>query len=98
MNIARMSIEVRLYGKFGKLCSEKDYESGSIGIIDMDENKFKKISDVTDYLGIKKDEISHIFFNGEYSNPKRRITEGGRLAIFPRDMGLLYKWYFTPKE
>jgi len=37
---------------------------------------------------------SNIFLNWQYSGLNRRVQKGDRLAIFPDDMQLLYKWYF----
>ncbi len=93
-----MTLEIRLYGKFGDLAIETDSTSGSIGIMRIEENSFEKISDVLDYLGLDEEEVSHLFLNGEYSAPTRQIPKDSRLAIFPKDMSLLYKWYFTPKH
>lgn len=93
-----MTLEIRLYGKFRNLAPKTDHASGRIGIIKIKKNSFEKIVDVLDYLDLDEEEISHLFLNGEYSSPIRKTPEGGRLAIFPKNMGLLYKWYFTPKE
>lgn len=93
-----MSLEIRLYGKFSNLATETDAASNRIGIIKIEENSFERISDVLDYLGLHEEEVSHLFLNGEYSSPSRKIPEESRLAIFPKNMGLLYKWYFTPKD
>ncbi len=92
-----MSLEIRLYGKFRKLAEETDKSSDKIGIMTLEDDSFEKISDILNHLGIKEGEISHIFLDGEYSKPSRKISQGKRLAIFPKDMALLYKWYFSPK-
>lgn len=86
-------ITVRLFGDFKLLAGELDC-SGTIGIVKIEKNDLTKISNVLKELDINKDAVSHIFLNGEYSGLNRSISEGGRLAIFPADMGLLYKWYF----
>ena len=50
-------------------------------------------------LGIALEETSHLFLNGELSAPTRRISaDESRLGIFPKDMALLYSWYFDKKE
>jgi hypothetical protein len=36
--------------------------------------------------------------NNDYSGPKRTISDGDAVSIFPRDMALLYKWYFSKKQ
>ena len=40
---------------------------------------------------------SNIFLNGEYSKPTRHVRDGDRLALFPDDMQVLYRWYFVKK-
>jgi hypothetical protein len=53
------------------------------------------ISDILVRLGIPLNEIgSNIFLNWQYSSLNRRLQKGDRLAVFPDDMQLLYKWYF----
>ncbi len=90
-----MNLKVRLYGEFRELASEN---SRKIGIVDLEVSPEDKILDVLETLGVEPSEVSHIFLDGEYSSQKRKISDGERLAIFPRDMGLLYKWYFDPVE
>lgn len=80
-----MAIEIRLYGKFRTMAPKTDSASGRIGIIKIEENSFERISDVLEYLGLDEEEVSHLFLNGEYSSPSRKVPEDGRLAIFPKD-------------
>ncbi|KXA89937.1 hypothetical protein AKJ40_04195 [candidate division MSBL1 archaeon SCGC-AAA259M10] len=91
-------MEVRLYGKLREKAPKTDKHSGKIGIIEIDSESFENISEILEYLEIREEEISHIFLDGEYTNPDRKISKENRLAIFPRDMGLLYKWYFSTEE
>ena len=57
-----------------------------------------RIRDVVAALGIRPDEVSHLFLNAEYSAASRRVKPGDRLAIFGRDMALLYRQYFPKVE
>ncbi|KXA94763.1 hypothetical protein AKJ65_03460 [candidate division MSBL1 archaeon SCGC-AAA259E19] len=94
-----MTSEIRLYGEFKDKAYGKGTIESNIGIINMERESFGKISEVLDFLNIKKERTSHIFLNGEYSSYERKIPEkDSRIAIFPREMALLYKWYFSPKE
>lgn len=52
------------------------------------------ILDVLASLGIAPEEVAHLFLNGQYSAPGRRVRPGDRLGIFGRDMALLYRQYF----
>ncbi len=93
----KMSIEIRFYGNLRKKTSDLDDETGTIGITKLKEN-FEDISEVLKKFKINEEEVSHIFLNGEYSDPSRKIEQGDRLALFSKDMALLYKWYFKPKK
>lgn len=53
-----------------------------------------RIQDILVELGIEPGEVSHLFLNGEYSAVSRRARPGDRLAVFGRDMALLYRQYF----
>jgi len=51
---------------------------------------------VLERLGIPMEEVgSNIFLNWQYSVLTRKVKDGDRLAVFPDDMQLLYKWYFA---
>jgi len=52
------------------------------------------IRDVLASLAIAPDEVAHLFLNGQYSDPGRRVRPEDRLGIFGRDMALLYRQYF----
>lgn len=52
------------------------------------------IEEILAAIGIALDEVSHLFLNGEYSAAGRRVRPDDRLAIFGKDMALLYRQYF----
>lgn len=94
-----MTLEIRLYGEFKDKAYGKGTIENNIGLINTEGGSFGKISEILDFLNIKKEQTSHIFLNGEYSSHERKIPEkDSRIAIFPKEMALLYKWYFSPKE
>lgn len=94
-----MAIIVRLHGRFKDLAPELD-ASEAIGLLSLESDEFDgtRIADVMGRLGIDEDDVSHLFLNGDYSKTSRTISDGDRLAIWPREMGLLYKWYFDKSE
>lgn len=53
-----------------------------------------RIQDVLAAMGVTIEEVGHLFLNGEYSGPERRVKPGDRLAVFGRDMALIYRQYF----
>jgi len=93
-----MSIHVVLYGQFRDKAERLDEKTGSIGNIELKKDRIEKVEDVLKRLEIDVNEVSHIFLNREYSALEREVHDGDRVALFPRDMGLLYKWYFSKKK
>lgn len=91
-------IKVILYGDLKKRARKLDDATETIGSIEFEESELDTIQDVMKHLDIDIDEVSHIFLNREYSHHEREIDEGDRLALFPKDMALLYKWYFSEEK
>jgi len=86
-------IEVHLYGKLRRFAPNQEPTGDSV--VHVPVKKDDTILDVLTRLGISLKEIgSNIFLNWQYSELNRHVQEGDRLAVFPDDMQLLYKWYF----
>ena len=93
-----MTILVRI---FGDLIRKVDSKRSSIAHplnLNIDHKGIRIISDILKKLSIEENETSHIFVNGTYSGFKKRVKDGDRVGLFPKRMGLLYKWYFTKEE
>jgi len=87
-------VEIHLYGKLRRFTDNQDPTRDSIVYIPV--KKGDTIEDIIRRIGIPFGEIgSNIFLNGEYSAMERRVKAGDRLGVFPDDMQLLYKWYFS---
>ena len=87
-------IEVHLYGKLRRFTDNQDPTHDSIVYVPVDEED--TIEDIVRYIGIPQEALgSNIFLNGEYSALGRKVKDGDRLGVFPNDMQLLYKWYFS---
>lgn len=85
-------IEVLLYGALaGRLGATSAFRPARRLI---PAREAARISDVLTHLKIDPAEVSHLFLNGVYSAPTRRVGPGDRLAVFGRDMALLYRQYF----
>lgn len=90
--MSSVTVEVRIYGalqqRFGRRSAFEPVRThatvGSAGTI----------RDVLASLGLDPGEVSHLFLNGQYSAASRRVRPGDQLAIFGRDMALLYRQYF----
>ena len=87
-------IEVHLYGKLRRFTDNLDPACESI--VKVKIKKDDTIGDVVRRIGIPDNELGpNIFLNGEYSALTRKVKNGDRLGLFPDDMQLLYKWYFS---
>ncbi len=87
-------IEVHLYGKLRRFTDNQDPTHDSITYTSVEEGD--TIGDIIRHIGIPLEALgSNIFLNGEYSALGRTVKDGDRLGIFPNDMQLLYKWYFS---
>lgn len=93
-----MPIQVRLYGDLRKILPQHNYSKGAPSVIDIDGTEIKLVSDIFKKIGIEESETSHIFVNRIFSGLLKKVKDGDRVAIFPKNMGLLYKWYFKKVE
>lgn len=86
-------IEIRLYGKLRRFAKDQDPTGYSIVHVPVQEDD--TIQGVLERLGVPMEEVgSNVFLNWQYSALARKVKDGDRLAVFPDDMQLLYKWYF----
>lgn len=88
-----MRINLRLFGKLREKIPGMSPDN-YVAVTEMEIEDGATIADVLEKLGIRQEEVSHLFLNHDYSALNRRVRDGDRLAIFPRDMALLYRWYF----
>jgi len=89
-----MKINLRLFGKLREKIPGTNPKNNYVATTEMEIEEGATIANVLEKLGIRQEEVSHLFLNHDYSALDRRIRDGDRLAIFPRDMALLYRWYF----
>ncbi|MFX1499306.1 MAG: MoaD/ThiS family protein [Promethearchaeota archaeon] len=93
-----MTILVKLFGNLINKVSDKGSEKCSPLDININSEEVEYITDILKKLKIAEDETSHIFVNGVYAGFRKKVKDGDRVGIFPKNMGLLYKWYFTKHE
>jgi len=90
-------ITVRLYGELREVADRKDDLSDLVGIVKLPaDEKAETVSDILHSLGISAEKVSHIFIEGRYADPGGKVRAGDRVAVFPEELSLLYKWYFRP--
>ena len=66
--------------------------------LELDDSEISKVQDILKKYNIDEDEIYHIFVNSEYAGLKKNVIDGDKVSLFPRNMALLYKWYFKREE
>ncbi len=92
-----MLIKVKLFGDLRKKVKPQISGSASLGF-DIDDSEVNRIIDLLKKINIEENEVSHIFVNGSYAGLRKKIQNRDTVALFPRNMGLLYKWYFKREE
>ncbi|TXT67705.1 MAG: hypothetical protein BAJALOKI1v1_20022 [Promethearchaeota archaeon] len=100
-----MKVRVKIFGNLKDHLPEEFLNNRGPGIptiisLELNTNSKKpyKIKDLIEHLELTPENLSHIFINGVYSGLKKNIAAGDTIALFPKDMALLYKWYFKKEE
>jgi len=91
-----LPLEVWLYGGLRRFAPVQRVDANCV--IRIEAGQDDTIEQVLASLGIRPEDVSNIFLDGELSAISRRVAGGSRLGVFPWDMALLYKWYFEKKE
>ena len=92
-----MPIQVKLFGDLRK--KVKHNITGSMPLkLNINNLEITRVSDISGKFNIKEEEVSHIFVNSRYSGFTKKVNEGDVIALFPRNMAVLYKWYFNREE
>ena len=90
-------IDLYLYGKLRRFARQQQPDAESRVQVAVQEGD--TVSSVLQRLGVPLEEVgANIFLNHTYSALGRPVHPGDRLAVFPDDMQLLYKWYFEKQE
>ncbi len=93
-----MPIQIKIFGDLKKKFPDHKTETGIPLLLSIEESGITYIEDILSKFGISKDETSHIFVNSRYSGFRKKVVNGDRVSFFPRNMSLLYKWYFSREE
>ena len=92
-----MPILVKLFGDLRKKAQPDT--SGSLPLkFNINSDNLFRVSDILKKYSIEENEVTHIFVNGSYSGFTKKVKSGDVVAIFPRNMAVLYKWYFNREE
>lgn len=93
-----MTILVKLFGDLRKKIKGFDEENSLPLNLNIDSDENYTIADILEKFAIEKEETGHLFVNGVYSGFTKKVKDGDRVGLFPSNMKLLYKWYFTRHE
>ena len=94
-----MPIQVKLFGELRReKLKNQSIAGGAPTTLIIENEGIKTVSDILKKLTIDESETSHIFVSGIFSGFGKKVNDGDRVAIFPKRMGLLYKWYFNKVE
>ncbi|MFX1470556.1 MAG: MoaD/ThiS family protein [Promethearchaeota archaeon] len=92
-----MSLNVKLFGDLRRKADPNIL--GTLPLrLEINNTDIKWVADILKEFTIEDNEVSHIFVNGRYSSLKKSVKPGDTVSLFPRNMGLLYKWYFKREE
>ncbi|MFX0022258.1 MAG: MoaD/ThiS family protein [Candidatus Hermodarchaeota archaeon] len=92
-----MSISIKLFGDLRKKVDPNI--KGTLSLkLEIDDQEVSWVADILKKYKILDEEVSHIFVNGIYAGLKKRVKSGDKVSLFPRNMALLYKWYFNREE
>ena len=85
-----MSIKVKLYSDLREKVSITNHNTGAPSILYIEEDEVSTISEILKKLHIEESEISHIFVNGKYCGPGKKVKSGDQIGIFPKRMALMF--------
>jgi len=83
-----LSIRVKLYGELKDKLKEQSYSAGTPSSTYLKEDEIDNVSDILKKFNIDGSEISHIFVNGKYCGSGKKLNEGDRIGLFPKNMAL----------
>ena len=89
-----MPIKIKLFGDLKSKVTQKTDNIGAPTILDIHNTGIQRVQDITEKLFINQSEVSHIFVNHKYSGLRKSVKGGDTVALFPKNMSLLYKWYY----
>ncbi|MFX0186150.1 MAG: MoaD/ThiS family protein [Candidatus Hodarchaeota archaeon] len=93
-----MPIEIKFFGELREKVKNQIAKGGAPITMMIKNEDIETVSDILKKFTIDESETSHIFVSGIFSGFGKKVNDGDRVAIFPKRMGLLYKWYFKKVE
>ncbi len=85
-----MPIQVKLFGDLREKARQQGYDMRALNMINLENDGIETIFDILKKFLIKESEVSHIFVNGKYCRPGKKVRDGDRVGLFPQNMGLIF--------
>jgi molybdopterin synthase sulfur carrier subunit len=85
-----MPVTIKLYGDLREKAKQPGFDVGKPSTLTTDSNGVDTIFDILKKFNIKENELSHIFVNGKYCGPGKKVREGDRIGLFPKRMGIMF--------
>ncbi len=93
-----MTILVKIFGDLRKKIEGFTISDALPLNLHIESSGIDTIVDILNKFAIEKEETYHLFVNGTYSGFNKKVKDGDRVGLFPKNMSLLYKWYFERNE
>jgi molybdopterin converting factor small subunit len=93
-----MTILVKFFGDLRKKIQDFNAKDSLPLSLHIDSAGINSIADILKKYNIKQEDTGHLFVNSIYSGFNKKVKDGDRVGLFPSNMKLLYKWYFTRHE
>ncbi len=92
-----MPIYLKLFGDLRKKADPNI--KGSLSLkLEINDSEISNVQGILRKFNIDDNEVYHIFVNSVYAGLKKNVKDGDKVSLFPRNMALLYKWYFKREE
>ena len=85
-----MPIVIKLYGKLRDNVKNVEIEKGLPVTIRIDDSSIHAVYDILEKFAINEDELSHVFVNGKYCGIGKKVKNGDRVGLFPKNMALIF--------
>jgi len=85
-----MAVQVKLFGDLREKAPDQNLDAGTPSSIKFEKEEIDTIFTILEKFNIQETEISHLFVNGKFCGLGKKIKDGDRIGIFPRNMGLMF--------
>jgi len=87
---------VKLYGKLKENLKKSDLDESLPLSINIDPGEVHYVYDILEKFALTEEELSHIFVNSKYCGIDKKVNNGDRVGLFPKNMALLFVEILPP--